>query len=148
MRLQTSIACLILMTASHSYAGGDSLIVNSMVEFKEAGGDCGCYFYLQDKPKDEGFILYWAFGDKQAEMKINGELTKLDILEEKLSFKLGQDATFKLKGAAVNVNGTCKVSGICPPESESCEVTDYKGSLYLNSSSQEVTIPIDGVCGC
>ena len=145
----THIILFALLTATlHAHAGDAQLIVNPMVIHKEAGGDCGCYFYLQDKPKNEGFILYWGFQDDKASMKINNILTKLDILEQSISYKLGQDTTFNLKGGPITATGTCKVAGVCPPESKSCEITDYKGSLVVTDSSQEVTVPIKGVCGC
>ena len=136
------------MAALQAHASEQLITINPMIEYKEAGGNCGCYFYLQDKPRAEGFVLYWGFGDEHAVMKINGNLTKLDIVEEHISYKIGQDTTFKLKGDTVTANGSCKVSGVCPPESESCEITNYKGTLIVANSSQETTISIKGVCGC
>lgn len=148
MKPITPIIFALLLASMHSHASDQLLTINPMIKYKEAGGDCGCYFYMQEKPENEGFILYWGFRDKHAAMKINGKLTKLDIVEQNISYKLGQDTTFKLKSGLISANGSCKVAGVCPPESESCEITDYRGTLVVSNSSQEKRVPIKGVCGC
>ena len=126
----------------------ENISIETMLETQEAGGDCGCYFYLAGKPEKESFVLYWPFHDESGVMKINGKLTYLDITDRELKYNLGEETSFLLKNNDTVVTGKCKVSWICPEDDESCEITKYTGKMSITRDKQTTDVAIQGSCGC
>ena len=130
-------------------AKSGTLVISSIVQNKEAGGDCGCYYYSKNHKKDN-FILYWPLnnnGTGKAVIKINNKLTYLDYVNEKLdSDKKAQ--LFYFKNNKFNLSGKTISYKTCDTDEKYCESWGEKGDFTLSNLNNSITVKIEGTCGC
>lgn len=128
----------------------NGITVGSLMQ-SEIHDDCGCAFYTPVNKKDKGAeILQWVDEDDgSAHMFIDNHLVNLDLEDSiPLVSQLHQKASFMLKGDNLKVTGKLSSSYICPVTAESCEETDFTGTLHVKKGNKSASIPVWGSCGC
>lgn len=83
-------------------------------------------------------------------MNIGGRDTALALVESsgaKRESKKGDRSTYHYRGEGVDVVVKYVVTGVCAPDDESCEVTNYDALITVATRSAKRTIRAHGICG-
>ena len=121
--------------------------VKSAKDFDEGG----CELWpAADRTSREGRDLFLSDFAGRAVMNINGRDAALKLIEPKEPKgepKKGESSTYRYRGAGVEVVVRYVVTGICAPDDESCEVTNYKALVTVTTASGTRALPAHGTCG-
>ncbi len=126
----------------------DGLTVGS-AKTSEINSDCGCSFFTPPGKRRKGLeVLQWVDGES-AHMFIDKHLVNLN-LETSIPFvsHLHQNISVSLKGDGLLVTGKLSSTFVCPVNSESCEKTEYTGTLDVKKGRKLASFPVWGSCGC
>lgn len=82
-------------------------------------------------------------------MFIDGQLVRLK-LEKAVpsSGNVGEHLALTLSAPATTVRADLVTSWTCPKDSESCEVTEYLGTVTVISGTKSGSLEVWGACGC
>ena len=126
----------------------NGLTVGSLMK-SEINNDCGCSFFTPPDKKGNGSeVLQWADGES-AHMFIDKHLVSLNV-ETSMPYvsHLNQHVSLFLKGTGIEVTGKLSSSFVCPVSSESCEVTEFTGTLHVKKGKKSASVQVWGSCGC
>jgi hypothetical protein len=115
---------------------------------------CGCYFQLpaeHRKKRSDKYVFMEEIGDEGAWMNIDGRDMKLKLIGSTKGWVGGvgtrSHERFRASGIAVRVDFV--VTGVCRPDDESCESTDYDATFTVTKAGRKRTIiKAKGICGC
>jgi hypothetical protein len=153
--MKTWILCVLLLPslvaaedAKRSLHRFDPFVVGTLLS-SEINYGCGCGFYYPPAKKGEGFLLtQWELGEP-ASMFVDGQLIKLNVEEGASSAtRIGEKEVFSLHSPVLSAKASLTCSWVCPVGQESCEVTEYVGTLHLASKRGRTSIPVWASCGC
>ena len=115
---------------------------------------CGCYFSARaSSVASAGSPAYLFISDAtgKAYVNVNGS----DVVLKEVGRRFGPDEYgYCSSGRCVYTsNGLTAViemrkAQVCPPEPSECEVTDYDGTLVINSAAGNYRRQVSGFCGC
>ena len=98
-----------------------------------------------------GKYVFASDYQEHAAMNIDGRDVKLKLVnsqELKLGFKVGDHSTFRYHGAdSYDVEVIYTVTGVCKPDDEKCEVTEFNAVITVTSGSASCSLPAHGICG-
>jgi len=117
---------------------------------------CGCYFQFRGTPQNsERYIFFSTIEDdsKTAWMNIAGRDVKLKLERQvgplgKESERVGSRSTLRYRLGDVTVSGTYIVTGVCDPNDESCESTQYSATFTVRKGGRSEVVKAVGSCGC
>jgi hypothetical protein len=111
----------------------------------------GCTLWSKADPAyTDGRHIFLADFDGRAVMNIDGLDQALKLAwssEEKGSLKIGKRSAYRYEGPGVTVSVRYVVTGMCKPDDESCEVTDYNAAVAVTTRSGMRRIQTHGICG-
>jgi len=110
---------------------------------------CGCSFHYPPSSKAESNpLIQWELGES-ASMHIDGRLEILTPDEGCFSTgELGKPESCHFQGRSVTADISATTTWTCPADNESCEVTEYTGTLRVSKGSLRASVPVWGACGC
>lgn len=111
----------------------------------------GCTLWPRTYQKyTDGRDLFRSDFDGRAVMNIDGRdrLLKLAASSEpKGRLRVGSRSTYRYRGDGVTVNVSYIVTGICKPEDESCEITNFDAVVTVTTRSGVRRLEVHGICG-
>ena len=113
---------------------------------------CGCAYWLETDPILKPILQTGIDGWSVPYVHFKGNLVKAKPIEiENIpdNAKIGDrfNQTFKIEETVLKFENT--VSSVCPPDSEGCEVTNFKTNVIINGPKCKIEIKgIQGDCGC
>lgn len=110
---------------------------------------CGCSFHHPPSAKARANpLIQWELGEL-ASMHLDGLLEKLEPAKSCFENSgLGKVESCALTGPGLTADISARTSWVCPVDSESCEVTEYTGTMTVSKGGKRATIPVWGACGC
>lgn len=113
--------------------------------------EAGCELLLPaDTYQSERYIFLSGF-DGNAVMNINGRDSDLKLLRSQPRRDpepaIGGRSSFWYGAGPVKVRVDYVVTGLCPPDSESCEVVYYRAVITVTRGSARRVIVARGLCG-
>jgi hypothetical protein len=115
---------------------------------------CGCRFYRPTDQKENGPLLLRLSDKKKAQIRADGKLEDLKLLDEKHILKkppaiMAKDRMMlKFKGAETTASFSGSVERNCAKFNDACKAVSYQGVLTLNQVGKQGSFPAWGVCGC
>jgi hypothetical protein len=111
----------------------------------------GCSLWrLGDRTYTDGrYILLADFGER-AVVNLGGRDTPLKLVGSSganREHKKGDRLMYHYRGEGVNVVIKYIVTGVCAPDEESCEVTNYDAEITIATRSGKRTLRAHGICG-
>jgi hypothetical protein len=105
---------------------------------------------LHDRTYQGGRYLLLADFDERAVINIRGTDTTLKLVGSSGANrepKKGDHSMRHYRGEGVDVVVKYVVTGVCRPDDESCEVTNYDAVLIVATRAGRRTIRAHGICG-
>jgi hypothetical protein len=115
---------------------------------------CGCRFYKPTDQKENGPLLLRLNDKKQGQIRSEGKLETLDLIDEKHIQKkppaiLAKDRMMlKFKGNNITASFSGSAERNCPKFQDSCKAVSYQGVLTLSQMGKQGSFPSWGLCGC
>lgn len=115
---------------------------------------CGCRFYKPTDQKENGPLLLRLSDKKQGQIRSEGKLETLALIDEKHIQKkppaiLAKDRMMlKFKGENITASFSGSAERNCPKYQDSCKAVSYQGVLTLSQMGKQGSFPTWGVCGC
>lgn len=111
----------------------------------------GCTLWPRtDRKYADGRDLFRSDFDGRAVMNIDGRDRPLKLTassEPKIKLKVGRRSMYRYQGDGVTVNVRYIVTGICKPDDESCEVTNFDAVVTVTTGSGVRRLEVHGICG-
>ncbi len=111
----------------------------------------GCSLWLLgDRTNSRDRYILLADSGERAVMNIGGRDTALKLVRStggNSELKKGDRLTYRYHGEAVDVVVRYVVTGVCAPDDESCEVTNYDATVTVQTRSGKRTVRAHGICG-
>jgi hypothetical protein len=118
----------------------------------------GCLLWsLRDRHYMPGKYVFASDYEEHAAMNINGRDAKLklvDCQELRRGFKVGDHSSARYRGDGFDVEVVYTVTGVCKPDDEQCEVTDYNATITVRRGSTKQMLTarnlrqlVFGLCG-
>jgi hypothetical protein len=112
--------------------------------------ESGCELLLPtDSRRSERYVFLSDFNSR-AVMNINGQDVELSLVRSKestRSVKKGDRSSFWYAGDGIEARVDYVVTGLCPPDDESCEVIYYSATIHLTTRFSKRDVKAYGVCG-
>jgi hypothetical protein len=115
---------------------------------------CGCRFYKPTDQKENGPLLLRLSDKKQGQIRSEGKLETLELIDEKHIQKkppaiLAKDRMMlKFKGENITASFSGSAERNCPKFQDSCKAVSYQGVLTLSQMGKQGSFPAWGICGC
>lgn len=115
---------------------------------------CGCRFYKPTDQKENGPLLLRLSDKKQGQIRSEGKLETLALIDEKHIQKkppaiLAKDRMMlKFKGDNITASFSGSAERNCPKYQDSCKAVSYQGVLTLSQMGKQGSFPTWGLCGC
>lgn len=115
---------------------------------------CGCRFYKPTDQKENGPLLLRLSDKKQGQIRSEGKLETLALIDEKHIQKkppaiLAKDRMMlKFKGDNITASFSGSAERNCPKFQNSCKAVSYQGVLTLSQMDKQGSFPAWGLCGC
>jgi hypothetical protein len=115
---------------------------------------CGCRFYKPTDQKENGPLLLRLTDKKKGQIRSEGKLESLDLIDEKHIQKkppaiLAKDRMMlKFKGNNLTASFSGSAERNCPKFQDSCKAVSYQGVLTLSQMGKQGSFPTWGLCGC
>jgi hypothetical protein len=115
---------------------------------------CGCRFYKPTDQKENGPLLLRLSDKKQGQIRSEGKLETLSLIDEKHIQKkppaiLAKDRMMlKFKGENITASFSGSAERNCPKFQDSCKAVSYQGVLTLSQMGKQGSFPAWGICGC
>lgn len=111
----------------------------------------GCTLWPRtDQKYTDGRDLFRNDFDGRAIMNIDGRDRPLKLAassEPKSKLKVGRRSMYRYQGDGVTVNIRYIVTGVCKPDDESCEVTNFDAVATVSTRSGVRRLDAHGICG-
>jgi hypothetical protein len=123
------------------------------IKDKNAPDGCGCYFSFpsEDHKRFPRYVFTADLEEKSAWMNIDGRDVRLKLVQSTGTHereKIGSKLTRTYVAGEIKVRAVYVTTGICRPDDESCESTDYRASFVVKKGLRQQTIRLKGGCGC
>jgi hypothetical protein len=105
---------------------------------------------LDDRTRTDGRYVLLADLGEHAVMNIGERDVPLKLLEPSPANrekKKGDRSTYRYRGDGVDVVANYVATGICAPDDEACEVTNYDAVITVASRSGKRRVRAHGICG-
>jgi hypothetical protein len=145
--------CLSGLSLTVSRGASKNALTLGVVVNQEDFQDGGCALLLSSDSADafssERYIFMSDYNGRAA-MNINGHDTKLTLLrttESRTQPKKGDRSTYWYASGPTTVEVDYTVTGVCPPDDESCEVSYFHAMIHVTSGSLGKSVAAHGLCG-
>lgn len=112
---------------------------------------CGCSFYFPaDAANDDHRVFLTDLGNA-AWINIDGQDVELGLegsSEPEGEIKKGDKSIWNYRAGDIRVRIDLTVTGICDPDDEGCEVTNYDATIKVINGSRRQVVNVAGLCGC
>lgn len=115
--------------------------------------DGGCELLLSSDSSDpyrsERYVFMSDFNGR-AVMNINGHDTRFTLVrstESRKQPRKGDRSSYWYASGSIKVEVDYTVTGVCPPDDESCEVFYYRAMIHVTSGPLRKSIVAHGLCG-
>jgi len=111
---------------------------------------CGCYLQKSDDAGKEDKSYIFLSSDI-AQMNLDGKDIRLELVksvEQEGETKVGSTRSEYYKSGNIDVGIEYVVKGICPPNDEGCESTEYSATITVTRNGVYKKISALGYCGC
>jgi len=112
-------------------------------------GGCSLQLPVDLKRKNERFVFLNDYGEN-AVMNIDGKDVKFKLVSHHQSTekaKKGDRSTWTYAARGTTVRVDFVVTGVCPPNDESCEVTSYDATITVTRGGSQQQVLAKGQCG-
>jgi hypothetical protein len=115
---------------------------------------CGCRFYKPTDQKENGPLLLRLSDKKQGQIRSEGKLEALELIDEQHILKkppaiLAKDRMMlKFKGNNISASFSGSAERNCPKFNDSCKAVSYQGVLTLSQVGKQGSFPTWALCGC
>jgi hypothetical protein len=152
-RLVFFIACISdLLSSSGQSAPKKSPtvgVVTDQVEFENGGCQLLPSSDHSDPFNSERFVFMSDFNGR-AVMNINGHDILFNLVrstDTRKQPRKGDRSQYWYSAGSISVEVDYTVTGVCPPDDESCEVSDYRATIRITAASARRSITAHGLCG-
>jgi hypothetical protein len=113
---------------------------------------CGCFLHLPEdyNKEDRGYIFLGGLADG-AQMNFDGkdvELKEVKRIDAEGDIKIGSTRSVFYKSGNIDVGVEYVVKGLCEPDEEECESTEYSATITVTRNGMSQKISALGSCGC
>jgi hypothetical protein len=105
---------------------------------------------IKDDRYMPGKYVFASDYQEHAAMNIDGCDVMLKLVnsqELKSGFNVGDHSSVRYHGDTFDVEVIYTVTGVCKPDDEQCEVTDYNATITVTSGSAHRSLAAHGICG-
>jgi hypothetical protein len=145
--------CLSGFSLTLSEGAPRSALTFGVVVNQEGFHDGGCELLFSSDSSDpyssERYIFVSDFNGHAA-MNINGHDIRFTLVrstESRKQPKKGDRSTFWYASCPIAVKVDYTVTGVCPPDDESCEVFYYRAMIHVTSGPLRKSVAAHGLCG-
>ena len=111
----------------------------------------GCSLWMRTVPLyTDGREVFRSDAADRAVMHIDGQDRVMKVVspvERPVSPKIGDRTSYDYRSDGITVRVQYVVTGVCKPEDESCEVTNYDATVTVTSRSGTRVVQAHGICG-
>ena len=121
-------------------------VVQNAAEFTESG----CKLWLPSEKYSAEHYIFLSDVEGHGIVNLDGRDTKLNLVrsrEPKGEIRKGDRSTHWYMADAIAVRVDYVVTGLCPPDDESCEVIYYRATVVVGNRSVKQTLTARGICG-
>jgi hypothetical protein len=145
--------CLSGLPLTVSQGAPKNALTLGVVANQEDFHDGGCELLSSSDSSDpyssERYIFMSDFNGRAA-MNINGHDTRFTLVrstESRKQPKKGDRSTYWYASGPTTVEVDYTVTGVCPPDDESCEVFYYRAMIHVTSGVLRKSVAAHGLCG-
>ena len=145
--MRTAIVSTLLAVAASTLPGAEPATLVSPLKNQSAIE--GCAWSASAPALGDGFIYLEDLADPLILMNIDGVDTEFALVRQQgLLASVGDIMIRSFRAANVTVEAQYKVTWVCPPESESCEVTKYSVTFTVTRGTRTQVVEAAGYVGC
>jgi hypothetical protein len=141
------VACLYTPVVRPDQAGALTVgVVKDHRDFEEGG----CELLLTPDFDKSARYVFMSDLDGRAVMNINGHDKRFRLVrstESNVEPRKRDRSRYWYASGSITVEVDYTVTGVCPPNDESCEVTYYRAVIYVTSGPLKRSIAAYGLCG-
>ena len=141
-----------LLASQWAHAGNASAASGGLVQpLADQSRARGCGWYASAAEVGHGTMFFAELDESAAYMNIRG--TDVRIMPDPgrsagSRFRVGDTLTRTYLGDGVQVEARFRITDVCPPDTESCEVTKYDARFEVTSSGSRQVVAATGERGC
>jgi hypothetical protein len=142
--------CLSGLSLPGSQGASKRTLTVGVVADQEEFHESGCELLLSPDSYSSERYVFMSHFNGQAVMNIDGHDLRFKLVRSTDSQKeprKGDRSRYWYASGSITVEVDYTVTGICPPDDESCEVIYYRAIIHISSGPLKKSIVAHGLCG-
>lgn len=148
LRRSGSLLLFTLAVTTNAHVHSQQPLVGAL---RDPGLIDGCSWSASSAEIGSGFVFLAEYDESVVVMNIDGTDVRLTLDASSGSgypSRVGDRVTKLYTAASIRVEATYTTTWVCPPNTESCEVTKFDVTFVVKRGNQTETVKATGAVGC